>query len=509
MQRRRKKHNSMKWIGILLITILIVSVVIVLTTDNPENDSPNTSRVTATEKETIDQPPQISEITAESDSTEENSVGGDVKLSVNATDDQDISKVEFYSNNGEYLIGTVTSEPYTINWATESWVPDGEQILKVIAYDDSNQKTEVIKNVMVKNPEPVSAKLVGYYAGWAAYSGYEVADIDASKLTHINYAFANITKDGKIAVGDSSTDVKNFHQLNKLKEQHPHIKTLISIGGWTWSENFSDAALTEDSRARFAESVRQFLLDYGFDGVDLDWEYPVSGGEADNTNRPEDKRNYTLLLKKIRETLDEQSEKDDKEYLLTIAAGASKAHAANLELTEIHPYLDYIQLMTYDIHGEWDPLSGLNAPLHQDPASGFHGEWSVGDGVQTYINGGVPPEKLVMGLPFYGRVFKQVDDTSNNGLYKSFSGGGTSLSYAKIASDYVNQNGFSRVWIEDSKVPLLFDGTTVVSYDDQESIGHKTAFIKEKGLGGAMMWELSQDPDEVLLKKIYDDMKDE
>lgn len=173
-----------------------------------------------------------------------------------------------------------------------------------------------------------------------------------------------------------------------------------------------------------ADSVHQFLLDYGFDGVDLDWEYPVSGGEADNTNRPEDKRNFTLLLKKIRETLDKQSEHDGKEYLLTIGVGASESHAANLELTEIHPFLDYIQLMTYDIHGEWDPLSGLNAPLHPDPASGFHGEWSVMDGVQTYIDGGVPPEKLVMGLPFYGRVFKQVDDADNNGLYQSFSGGG-------------------------------------------------------------------------------------
>jgi chitinase len=224
MQRRRKKHNSMKLIGILLITILIVSVVIVLTTQNPENDSPNTSSVTANEKKTLDEPPEVSEITAESVSKEENSVSGDVKLSVNATDDQAISKMEFYSNNGEYLIGTVTSEPYTITWATKSWVPDGEQILKVIAYDNSNQKTEVTKKVMVKNTEKPSAKLVGYYAGWAAYSGYKVAEIDASKLTHINYAFANISKDGKIAIGDSWTDTANFQQLNKLKEQHPHLK---------------------------------------------------------------------------------------------------------------------------------------------------------------------------------------------------------------------------------------------------------------------------------------------
>lgn len=357
-----------------------------------------------------------------------------------------------------------------------SWVENGEQILKVVVYDSAGQKAEATKKVTVENQEEMDAeyKMVGYYAGWASYSGFHVTDIDASKLTHINYAFANISEDGKIVVGDPATDHENFKQLQQLKKQHPHLKTMISVGGWTWSKNFSDAAASEESRARFAESVRLFMLEHGFDGVDLDWEYPVSGGHPDNVNRPEDKRNYTLLLKKIRETLNEQEKKDGKEYLLTIAAGASKSHAANMELSELHRYVDYIQLMTYDINGEWDELTGLNAPLYPDPNSAFSWQWSVQDGIETYMESGVPADKLVMGLPFYGRVFHDAD-AANNGLYQSFNGG-TSFSYSKLYSDYINKNGFERYWLEDTEVPILYDGNTFISYDDEESIVKKPNF---------------------------------
>lgn len=470
----------------------------------------------------IDQPPQVSEIQVSPIASDGQTVSGTVNLSVNASDDKGISKVEFYSNNGESLIKTLNSAPYSTNWATDSGVPDGEQILKVIVYDTSNQIAQVSKTVIVKNyitPVPNQYKTVGYYAGWSTYSNFQVSHIDASKLTHINYAFANISSDGKIAIGDPWADVEksfpgdtadqlykgNFYQLTKLKEQYPHLKTLISVGGWGWSEKFSDIALTEQSRTIFAESCLQFILKYGFDGVDLDWEYPVGGGEADNINRPEDKQNFTLLLKKIRETFDAQSAKDGKKYLLTIAAGAGKSHAANMELSLIHQYVDYIQLMTYDIHGSWDTMTGLNAPLYRDPDSRFYSEWSVQDAVQTYINNGVPANKIIMGVPFYGRVYNQVNNV-NNGLYQSFSGG-SAFSYAKLEANYINMNGFIRYWEPDSKVPWLFNGSQFISYDDVESMGYKTSFIKSMGLGGAMIWELSQDPNKVLLSKVNNDLR--
>ncbi len=398
--------------------------------------------------------------------------------------------------------------------AEEPWVTEGlsdkqtSLVPKPVQYE---KRAEVTEN---------EYRRIGYYAGWSAYSGFNVEDIDASKLTHINYAFANISEDGRIAVGDPWVDIENpypgdtenqaikgnFNQLKKLKEQNPHLKTLVSVGGWTWSENFSDVALTEESRTNFAKSVLEFVQKYGFDGVDLDWEYPVRGGQPDNINRPEDARNYTLLLKEIRETFNAQTKKDGEKYILAITAGPSKHHARNLELDKLHEYVDYIQLMTYDIHGEWDELTGINAPLYQDPESGFFKDWSVHDSVRTFIGQGVPAQKLVMGLPFYGRMFKQVND-SGNGLYQPFSGGGKSVSFAALEAQYIDKNGFTRIWDDESQVPLLWNGDTIISYDDTESIGHKTDYIKAKGLGGAMIWELSQDPDEVLLTKVDEELK--
>jgi chitinase len=485
--------------------------------------SSNTIKVVTASKTVVDLPPQVSEIQLSPIAADGKTISGTVGLSVTASDDIGISKVEFYSSNGGYLIRTLTSAPYTVNWATDPWVPDGEQVLKVVVYDLANQKTEVTKTVIVKNtatPLPIDFKRVGYFTGWSTYLNFQVYNIDASKLTHLNYAFANISADGKITVGDSWADIEkpfpgdtaeqpykgNFYQLTKLKQQYPHLKTLISVGGWTWSERFSDVALTEQSRTIFAESSLEFILKYGFDGIDLDWEYPVAGGEADNINRPEDKQNFTLLLKKMREVLDAQSAKDGKTYLLTIAAGASKGYAANTELNLLHQYVDYIQLMTYDIHGSWDTITGMNSPLYRDPESRFYGEWSVQDAVQTFISNGVPSNKLIMGIPFYGRVYNQVTN-SNNGLYQSFSGGGSSISYASLEASYINRNGFIRFWEPDSKVPWLFNGSQFISYDDVESVGYKTSYIKSMGLGGAMMWELSQDPNRVLLTKIYNNLR--
>jgi chitinase len=123
-----------------------------------------------------------------------------------------------------------------------------------------------------------------------------------------------------------------------------------------------------------------------------------------------------------------------------------------------------------------------------------------------YLNNGVPANKLVMGVPFYGRIYNGVNNL-NNGLYQTFTGGGSALTYGDIEANYLNKSGFIRYWNTDSKVPWLFNGSQFISYDDAESMGYKTAYIKSMGLGGAMMWELSQDPNKVLISKIYNDLK--
>jgi chitinase len=384
----------------------------------------------------------------------------------------------------------------------------------------SPSHSHTTRTLIEKNPGASGQyKRIGYYTGWSSYSHFQVSQIDARTLTQLNYAFAGISSDGKMTVEDPAADVEksfpgdkpgqpykgNFYQLTKLKQKYPSLKTVISVGGWDGSAKFSDVALTDQSRTVFANSCLQFILKYGFDGVDLDWEYPVAGGKPGNSKRPDDKHNFTLLLQKIRETFNAQSAKDGKTYILTITGGVGEGFAADTELNMIQKYVDNIGLMAYDIHGSWDNMTGLDAPLYKDPHSGFGSDESVQDAVETYLRNGVPANKLILGLPLYGRVYNQVNN-QNNGLYQTFSGGGTAVSYGNIAANDLNKKGFVRYWNTSSQVPWLFNGSEFISYDDPESIGYKTAFIKSMGLGGAMMWELSQDPKKVLLSEIKHDL---
>lgn len=407
-------------------------------------------------------------------------------------------------------------------------------------------------------------KIVGYYPAWAAYGGnYNVTDIDPTKVTHINYAFADIcwngihgnpdpsgpnpvtwscqneksqtinVPNGTIVLGDPWIDTGkqfagdtwdqpyagNINQLNKLKQVNPNLKTIISIGGWTWSNRFSDVAATSATREVFANSAVDFLRKYNFDGVDLDWEYPVSGGLDGNSKRPEDKQNYTLLLSKIREKLDAAEAVDGKEYLLTIASGASPTYAANTELANIASIVDWINIMTYDFNGAWQKISAHNAPLNADPAAASAGvpdsnTFNVATGAQGHLNAGVPAAKLVLGVPFYGRGWDGCAQ-ANNGQYQTCSGGSSigtweagSFDFYDLEANYINKNGYTRYWNDTAKVPFLYNASNkrFISYDDAESIGHKTAYIKSKGLGGAMFWELSGDRNKTLQNKLKSDL---
>lgn len=349
-------------------------------------------------------------------------------------------------------------------------------------------------------PAPVTNRVVGYYAAWSAYSGYTPDKVDASKLTHINYSFANISSDLKVTLGYPDIDPSNFSKLNALKQTNPNLKTLISIGGWSWSGKFSDVALTEASRTTFADSCVNFIVQYGFDGIDLDWEYPVSGGLSTNIKRPEDKQNFTLLLKTLREKLTARGLIDGKQYLLTIAGGAGSWYLNNIELSNLQQYLDYANLMTYDIHGTWDGYTDFNAPLHNNSDTSPQYKWSVESSVNAWLNAGIPANKLVVGVPFYGNIYNSVNN-ANNGLYQTFSGG-SSIPYSSIVSKYLNTPGYVRYFHQQSMVPWLFNGSTFISYDDEQSIGLKAEFIKSKGLGGAAIWELSQDSNGTLLSAI-------
>lgn len=363
----------------------------------------------------------------------------------------------------------------------------------------TTSKPSVSKPSASKPTSPLKKSMVGYYTSWAASSGYTPARIPVQKLTHINYAFAKIDPaTGKIALPYPSSDRRNLQELVRLKQKAPHLKVLIAIGGWEYSGYFSDVAATAAGREKFAQSCVDFIREYGLDGVDLDWEYPVSGGMSGNHNRPQDKQNFTLLLRVLREKLNRQGAADNRAYLLTIAGAASASYLNKIEPAAVASLVDHIFLMAYDMHGPWDAYSDLNAPLTTPSESSPQYKASVTDAVNAYLRQGVPAGKLVLGMPFYGYRYNGV---SGNGLYSPYSSA-ASISYDALHAGYLNNNAYTVVR-HASGVPYLHGKGLFISYDDPTSIAAKVRFAKSKSLAGAGAWALHHDAGGVLLDSAY------
>jgi len=372
------------------------------------------------------------------------------------------------------------------------------------------------------SPAADAPKIVAYLASWGVRSkGTRIAELPGDRLTHLIYAFANVGADGMMALEDPCLDAGrcgsgsatstggNFAQLRALKERHPHLKVLVAVGGWTRSVNFSNAALTPESRQRFAQSgVERFLRGWPglFDGFDIDWEYPVFGGARENVTRPEDRQNFTLLLTELRRQLDAEGARDRRRYLLTAATAAGPRLVASLELDRVAPVLDWLNVMTYDYHSG-SAIAHFNAPLHaaaSDPTPFYN----VDSTVALYLRGGVPARKIVIGVPFYGRAYGGVHGM-NGGLFQPATPPprewATGLDYRQIAARNLTTQGFTRFWSSEARVPWLHNDSlgVFVSYDDAESIGLKAEYARERGLGGVMIWEIGGD-DGTLLRAIHD-----
>ncbi|HSJ54634.1 MAG TPA: glycoside hydrolase family 18 protein, partial [Anaerolineae bacterium] len=392
-------------------------------------------------------------------------------------------------------------------------------------------------------PGGASAKqVVGYFIEWGIYGrSYLVKDIAASgsapRLTVINYAFGNVAPgvDGQVVcmLGDEWADYQkpwtaaesvdgqevawpnpilgNFQQLKALKALHPNLRVVISLGGWTWSKYFSDAALTPESRQAFVQScvdlfIRGNLPDPGwggmggpgaaagvFDGIDVDWEYPAAEGNPGNIVRPEDTPNFTALLAEFRRQLDAVR----PGLLLTIAAPAAESKYALIELDHIHTSLDWINLMTYDFHGTWEMSTNFQANLRASAKDPSSPAYSVEATVHGYLAAGVPADKLVVGVPFYGRGWTGVTNL-NRGLYQPAAAPAPGVWEAgvndfKALRPLVGAGGFERYWDGHTMDAWLFDGSTFWTYDDEQTIRQKALYIRKMGLGGFMFWELSGD----------------
>jgi chitinase len=356
-------------------------------------------------------------------------------------------------------------------------------------------------------------KIVAYYMASPLPARRLPPDrIPAARITHLNYAFANIDERGEIAVGDPALDTSgpdNFAKLRELKKRHPHLKTLISVGGWAWSGRYSDVALTPESRARFAASGVAFIRRHGFDGIDVDWEFPVAGGMPGNPHRPEDKHNFTLLLQAMREKLDAAGREDRRKYLLTAAVGNNEAYLVNTEIVPAAASLDWLNLMAYDMNGVWSKVAAHLAPLRTDPAMQVPGTSprnNVTDLVERYVAAGVPARQLVLGVPFYGYVWTGCPP-ARNGEYQTCQGPGRgsweegALDYTDIETRIVKRNGYARHWNAASHAAYAYNPATgeFVSYEDPQSLREKIALVKQRKLGGVMFWELTGDRNQSLL----------
>ncbi len=343
--------------------------------------------------------------------------------------------------------------------------------------------------------------IIGYVGGYKGLA--DLSKIDANKLTHINYAFINV-KNNRAFLNREATDTVNFQNLNKLKKVNPDIKILISIGGWSWSENFSDAALTDTSRKAFASSAVKIIEKYNLDGVDVDWEYPGISGEEGNVYRPEDKENFTLMLKELRLELDTLEKSRNTKKLLTIAVGGFTNFIKHTEMDKVQQYLDYVNLMTYDFYSA--TIAGHHTNLY--PSKTITAEHSADKTFKEFLAAGVPANKLVMGIAFYSRAFT-LKPNSINGLGDSILSSRYGKGYTFIKDSLINKNGFIFYRDKEAKAPYIFNKTTkeYMTFDDEESAKEKCKYVLKNDMGGVMFWEYSSDMNDYLLNQINKTLK--
>ncbi|GAA4963721.1 glycoside hydrolase family 18 protein [Actinoplanes utahensis] len=410
----------------------------------------------------------------------------------------------------------------------------------------------VASAVVAAAPAPAQARAhtkdsyvkVGYFTQWGIYGrDFQLADVQqsgaAARLTHLNYAFGPVTADGVCASADPWADWQtsfsaensvdgiadaagqpyagNLNQIAELKAANPKLKALISLGGWSGSKYFSDAALTDASRKKLVGSCLDLWIKGDlpglsdgiaagvFDGIDLDWEWPGSSGEVGNIIRPEDKRNFTLLAAEFRAQLDKLGKVNRKKYLLTAFLPAAPAKIeAGFEVDKIFKYLDFGTVQGYDFHGTWEPRTNQQSALRVPAGAPDNPDFSVENTINTWIAGGAPKRKLVLGVPYYSQGWTGVTG-GGDGLFQPATGPAPGI-FAKGTEDWktlkkLPAQGFTVHRDLRNGHTWLFDGNTFWTYDDPAVLLQKSLYIRAKGLGGAMMWSLDGDDEKASLTK--------
>ncbi len=327
-------------------------------------------------------------------------------------------------------------------------------------------------------------------------AGLVFRDEDASCMTQINYSFALI-KDGKVSGS-------HWHSINAFKEyinRHPGILPVMAVGGWG-ADGFSQAAATESSRTAFVESAVDLMQEHGFLGIDIDWEYPGSSVAGIQSSK-DDPDNLLLLIKALRSAFDGLTLQDGVKRFISIAVGGSKQYADKLNCEAVGQLVDQVNVMTYDLRG-FEKVTGHHTGLY--PEEGDIDEVSAATAIEAFQAAGIPKEKLMIGAAFYGRAWRSVKSTENNGLgQKAGTSGNKSYGYDAIET-MVSDGSYTRYWDDKAMAPYLFNGKTFISYEDEESITAKGAYAKANGLMGVMFWEYGHDKTGTLVKALYESM---
>ncbi|WAR13238.1 CHIA-like protein, partial [Mya arenaria] len=337
-------------------------------------------------------------------------------------------------------------------------------------------------------------KRVCYYTNWSQYRSppgrFTPDDIDPRLCTHIIFAFAKVVNSEMHTI--EWNDIQMFEKLNALKNRNPGLKTLIAVGGWNAASNeFTKMVSSVAFRRKFVLSALAFISRYGFDGLDLDWEYPGQRG-----GKLSDKRNLVKLLQHLHRAF------TPKHYLLTAAVPAGKKNVdVGYDVPQLAKYLDFINVMTYDLHGGWERQTGLNSPLYpRTGETGAERELNMQWAANYWVAKGAPRHKLVIGLALYGRSFALTSPARTDvgapatgpGPKGRYTGEAGFLAYYEICA--MQESGKGRtIWQAEQHTPYYVNGNLWVGFDNKRSITEKVKWLMDNKFGGAMVWSLDLD----------------